>query len=60
MIMAFYYAQIDENSICIAVTQAAGEIDLPNMIPIAFLDESLLGKLWQDGQWMDFPDSGGN
>lgn len=54
-IMAFYYAQVDLSSICIAVTQASGEIHQPNMIQISFLDESLLGKLWQDGQWVDPP-----
>lgn len=53
--MAFYYAQVDLSSICIAVTQASGEIHQPNMIQISFLDESLLGKLWQDGQWVDPP-----
>ena len=39
-----YYAQIDENGICYAVTQAAGAIEQGDMIEIASLDKSLLGK----------------
>jgi len=37
--MVVYYAQIDENGIVYAITQASGK-----MIEIEGLDESLLGK----------------
>jgi hypothetical protein len=48
-----YYAQIDKNSICYAVTQTAGAIEQSDMIEIASLDESLLGKkrvgdIWEE------------
>lgn len=52
----FYYAQIGANKICYAVTQTAGEIDRPDMIRIDSYDESLLGKMWFDGQWIDPPE----
>ena len=53
--MTFYYAQIDDQSICYAVTQTAGEIIQPDMILIASYDISLLGKIWNGGEWLDPP-----
>lgn len=41
--MVVYYAQIDENGIVYAVTQAAGK-----MIEVESLDESLLGKKYNE------------
>ena len=42
--MTHYYAQIDNERIVIALTQAAGPIDGPEMIEIVVYDETLLGK----------------
>ena len=42
--MTHYYAQIDSERIVIALTQAAGPIDGPEMIEIVVYDETLLGK----------------
>jgi predicted glycosyl hydrolase (DUF1957 family) len=53
--MSFYYAQIDDQSICYAVTQTAGEIIQPDMILITSYDTSLLGKIWNGGEWLDPP-----
>jgi predicted glycosyl hydrolase (DUF1957 family) len=53
--MTFYYAQIDDQSICYAVTQTAGEIIQPDMILITSYDTSLLGKIWNDGEWLEPP-----
>jgi predicted glycosyl hydrolase (DUF1957 family) len=53
--MSFYYAQIDDQSICYAVTQTAGEIIQPDMILITSYDISLLGKIWNGGEWLDPP-----
>ena len=50
-----YYAQIDENGICYAVTQAAGAIEQGDMIEIASLDKSLLGKKRVGDIWEDVP-----
>jgi hypothetical protein len=49
----FYYAQIDGNSICYAVTQTAGEIIQNDMIRINSYDINLLGKKWENGTWVD-------
>ena len=42
--MTNYYAQIDNERIVIALTQAAGPIDGPEMIEIVVYDETLIGK----------------
>jgi hypothetical protein len=55
--MPYYYAQIDNNSICFAVTQTSGPIDQFDMIAIDGYDTSLLGKLYDNGQWLDAPES---
>lgn len=49
----FYYAQLDENDICIGVSQLSGEIYLCNMIFLEKQDVSLLGKKYNDGVWED-------
>lgn len=51
----FYYAQFDSNNICFAVTQTAGELDRPDVVRLDSYDTTLLGKLWQDGEWVDPP-----
>lgn len=53
--MSNYYAQIDGDSIVVAVTEAAGEINAPHMIPIESLDDSLLRKKYEGGQFVDVP-----
>jgi hypothetical protein len=54
--MSFYYAQINDDFICFAVTQTAGLISQPDMIPITSYDISLLGKIWTNGEWLDPPE----
>ena len=44
------YAQIDSNSLCIAVSDLSGEVEAPHMIPIG--DGDFLGKSWLDGEWV--------
>lgn len=46
-----YYAQIDPDGICCAVTETAAEIESSNMIPIQGLDTELLGKKWTGEGW---------
>ena len=55
--MSFYYAQINDDLACYAVTQTAGEIIQPDMIQVASYDTSLLGKIWTDGEWLEPPAS---
>lgn len=51
-----YYAQIDEENICFAVTQTAGEINRADMIEIDGLDESILLKKYVNGAWETVPE----
>ena len=50
-----YYAQIDENNICFAVTQTAEAVSSLNMIPIQGLNTELLGKKWTGEDWEEVP-----
>lgn len=54
--MSHYYAQINDESICFAVTETAGEINAPDMISVASLDQSLLGKKYENGQFVAPPE----
>ena len=44
--MMLYYAQIDGANRCFSILQTARVISSPSMIPIASMDDSLLGKTW--------------
>lgn len=50
-----YYAQIDAQGRCYAVTQTAGPVQAGNMIPIDGYDESYLGRVYSEGAWTDAP-----
>lgn len=41
--MTFFYAQIDDSNVCVAVTQTAEPVDAPNMVPIDGFHASLTG-----------------
>lgn len=41
-----YYVQIDAENRVYAVSQLAGEMDQPDLIPIDNYDEGLLGKIY--------------
>ena len=47
------YAQLNENSICISVTQLSGEVTADNLIQIETYNMSLLGKKYNNGEWED-------
>lgn len=51
-----FYAQLDED-ICVAVTQAAAEIQVPNLIALDSYDASVLGKRYNadTGDFEDAP-----
>lgn len=51
-----YYAQIDGDSIVVAVAETAGAIEAPHMIAIASLDQNLLGKKYENGQFIALPE----
>lgn len=53
--MKYYYAQIDENNICIAVSDLSGKVTADNMIRLETYDTSLLGKKYNAGVWEEVP-----
>ena len=53
--MKYYYAQIDESNICIAVSDLSGPVTADNMLRLETYDISLLGKKYNNGVWEDMP-----
>ena len=53
--MAYFYAQLNENNICFAVTQTAEVVSSLDMIPIQGLNTELLGKKWTGEDWEEVP-----
>jgi hypothetical protein len=49
----FYYAQLNENSICISINTSTNIISQPDMISIDSFDEDKLYRKYQDSQWSD-------
>jgi hypothetical protein len=47
-----YYAQINANGIVYAITQTSGIVVLSSMIQIESFDESLIGKKYENGQFV--------
>jgi len=50
-----YYAQIDMDGICYAVTQTSGTIEQGDLVEIGGYDESLLGKRRVGNVWEVVP-----
>ena len=46
------YAQVNDDNVCIAVSQLAGEVDLPNMIPLDEFDAGLLTMVYVNGEFV--------
>ena len=53
--MKYYYAQIDKNNICIAVSDLSGKVTAGNMLRLETYDTSLLGKKYNNGVWEEVP-----
>lgn len=53
--MKYYYAQIDENNICIAISDLSGKVTAGNMLRLETYDTSLLGKKYNNGVWEEVP-----
>lgn len=45
------YAQLNEENICVGVSQLSREVDSPLLIPIAEFDSSVIGKKYNNGAW---------
>jgi hypothetical protein len=48
-----YYAQLNGNNICIGVSQLSKELIQDNMIKIEKFDNSIVGKKYAGGEWVD-------
>lgn len=48
-----FYAQLNENNICIGVSMLSGEVDYPNMIEIPAVDEDYLNRKYEDDKWSE-------
>lgn len=49
------YAQINDENICIAVSNLSGKVLADNLIPLEVFDTSILGKKYNNGVWEDVP-----
>ena len=50
-----FYAQINDENICIAVSNLSGEVSADNLIPLEVFDATVLGKKWTGDGWEDVP-----
>ena len=49
------YAQLNNDNIAVAITQTSDVILLANMIEIASMDTPILGKKYENGEFIDAP-----
>lgn len=47
----YFYAQLNENNICVGVSQLSGEVTADNMVQIESADTGYLWKKFQDNTW---------
>lgn len=51
--LTYYYAQVDVNGRCFAVTSHAVPLpELPHLVRLDFYDESRLGMIYANGAWL--------
>lgn len=48
-----FYAQLNDNNICIAVSQLTNEVSASNLIRLNGFDATLIGKKYNNGMWED-------
>lgn len=48
-----HYAQLNEENICVGVSQLSGKVDVENMIELETPDASLLGMKYENGEWIN-------
>ena len=56
--MIRYYAQLNDENICIGLSQLSGTVNHSNMIKISeelYGQGSLLGCLFENGEWVEVP-----
>lgn len=47
----FYYAQLNENNICIGISSLKGEVQAPNMVRIQEYNEDYIWRKYENEQW---------
>ncbi len=50
-----FYGQLDESNICVGISQLNGLVKSDSMIELVNYDISLLGKQYQNGEWITLP-----
>lgn len=51
----YYYAQLNEKDICVAVSQLSGEVNQDNMVLIEYYNSDYLGKKYENGVFIEVP-----
>ena len=51
--MRYYYATLDEDNIVKGVSNLSGQVEQPNMISINEYDDTLIGKLYINGEFVE-------
>lgn len=47
------YAQLNDENVCIGLSQLTGEVNKSYMIRLAEYDINLLGKKYENGEWLE-------
>lgn len=55
--MRYYYAQIDENDVCVGILDTHAPINLPTMISLPSMQHDVLGKTLVNGEWVEAPEA---
>lgn len=50
------YAQLDKDNICFCVSQLAGVVISDRLIPIDSMDADVLGRRYENGEWLELPE----
>jgi hypothetical protein len=50
-----FYAQLNQENICIGISQLKGEVENPQLIPLKDWDTTLLGKEYRGETWVNPP-----
>ena len=50
-----FYAQINESNICVAVSNLTEKVQDTRLIPIGFMDVGLIGKKYENVEWVEVP-----
>lgn len=48
-----FYAEINQDNICFALLETDNEINKPTMIQIESMNTNVLGRKYENGEWID-------